>query len=504
MRRDYDYYDIYIRNSLVMENSFIGKEAEKEELPKYEEIKNLLPKLIWEDNVSAINCYDKAWQLAFRNLKQPKVGSGFVTNYIDTAFNNHIFMWDSAFMMMFGKYGTRAFNFQETLDNFYSSQHPDGFICREIDEEKGLERFQRFDPSSTGPNVLPWAEHEYFINFGDKERLGRVFPALVAYHRWLKLYRTWQDGTYWSSGWGCGMDNQPRLDPKYNREFHHGYLSWIDITAQQVLSAKQLIEMSKVLQREEEVEDLKEEAEYLTNLINEKMWDEKTGFYYDKKADGSLSKVKSIGAYWTLISGIVPEHRAERFISHLENPKEFKSENMIPSLSKDSAEYKKTGTYWLGGVWLPTNYMVLKGLEKYGYKKLSHEISKVYVENVVKVFEDTGTLWENYAPEGFSKGDIARPDFVGWTAGAPITVLIEYLFGIRAKSSENTISWDVNLIDRHGVENYPLGNNGSITMICKARNSEEEEPQIEVKTNFDVKLIINWKDNSKVIELKNI
>ena len=94
-----------------------------------------------------------------------------MSNFIDTAFNDCLFMWDSAFILMFGKYANRIFNFQKTLDNLYAHQHPDGFICREICEKTGEDRFSRHDPSATGPEVLPWSEWEYFLNFGDRERL---------------------------------------------------------------------------------------------------------------------------------------------------------------------------------------------------------------------------------------------------------------------------------------------------------------------------------------------
>ena len=59
-------------------------------------------------------------------------------------------MWDSSFILMFARYGTRFFPFQNTLNNFYAQQHPDGFICREIKAD-GADCFERYDPVSTGP-----------------------------------------------------------------------------------------------------------------------------------------------------------------------------------------------------------------------------------------------------------------------------------------------------------------------------------------------------------------
>jgi hypothetical protein len=194
------YYATYVKNPFATENVFRSTSMEETSLPSFEEARAPLPQPRWENHKVAIDCYWKTWELAFGNLRAPTVDNGFVANYIDTAFNDHLFMWDSAFILLFGWYGGRVFNFQRTLDNLYAKQHPDGFICREIRESDGTDFFQRFDPSATGPNVMPWTEWEYFLNSGDQERLSRVFPVLVTYHQWLKTYRTWPDGTYWATG----------------------------------------------------------------------------------------------------------------------------------------------------------------------------------------------------------------------------------------------------------------------------------------------------------------
>ena len=121
--------------------------------PPSTQARRLLPEPFWDGHASAIACTDKAWKLAFANLRRPEPASGFVARFIDPAFNDCVFLWDSCFMTLFGRYGARAFPFVRTLDNFYAKQHPDGFICREIGRALGDDRFPRFDPSSTGPNV---------------------------------------------------------------------------------------------------------------------------------------------------------------------------------------------------------------------------------------------------------------------------------------------------------------------------------------------------------------
>lgn len=491
----------YPDSPYVKRNVYLQMKAEDAPLPTYDEVKARLPKPLWEGHADAIACYDYAWQIAFRNLRKADQKAGFVSNYIDTAFNGFLFMWDSSFIVMFGKYADRIFSFQNTLDNLYSHQHRDGFICREICEYEVGEHFSRHDPSSTGPNIMAWSEWEYFCQTGDMDRLSKVFDPLLAYHLWLKENHTWRDGSYWSTGWGCGMDNQPRLQPEYHFIFSHGHMVWADTCIQQVLSAKIIVEMAKILGREEEsgISALKAEIENLTQVINEQLWSEEDAFYYDLYKNGEHNGVKTVGAYWALIADIIPAERLERFVAHLDNEAEFKRPCRVPSLSADHPAYVKNGgDYWRGAIWAPTNYMVLKGLEKNGYEKMAHEIACNCLDNVVKVFSDTHTLWENYAPEAAHQGSPAKDAFVGWSGLFPISIMMEYVFGIRPYAREKKIVWQVNLTDRHGVEQYPLGDL-TVDLICEARASAEEEPQITIRCPEPITVEVHWQGGVKIV-----
>lgn len=448
----------YCHDPHVKNNSFLNQKAETTPMPIYDEICRLLPVPVWEGNSAISDCYGKTWQLAWRNLRQANPEAGFVSNYIDTAFSDYLFLCDSCFIVMFGKYASRIFDFQKTLDNFYSHQHHDGFICREIAELQPGEQWSRDDPASTGPNILPWAEWVSFQSTGDVDRLARVFDPLCAYHNWLRLHRSWPDGTYWSCGLACGMDNSPRQAEGYDPYASHGFMSWIDACAQQYLSASILTAMGAVLGREAETVSYQQEAEMLRNVINNKMWDEKTGFYYDTYRDGRISGVKTLASYWTMVAGLVPPERAERFVAHLDKEAEFKRPNRIPTLSADHPKYApETGDYWRGGVWAPTNYMVLCGLHQYGYDDLAFEIARDYLNAVLKVFQKHHTVFENYAPESAAPGCPAKPDFVGWTGLAPISILFEYVFGIHPDAQNRKIIWNIHLREKHGVHQYPLG-----------------------------------------------
>jgi glycogen debranching enzyme len=506
LRTDDGYLDTHLRELLVEENVFLGMPPEDVSPPSFADAWGSLPRPFWEDHEDAIRCYRGAWELAFGNLRRPEPGSGFVAGFIDTAFNDCLFMWDSAFILLFARYGRRAFDFQRTLDNLYASQHPDGFICREISTLDGRDRFERFDAASTGPNVMPWTEWEHYRATADRDRLSLVFPVLVAYHRWLRRHRTWRDGTYWTSGLGSGMDNQPRFPQGPSgpvgwpeRLTSHGHAVWIDACLQQVLSADLLLRMAETLGRLDEVSELHEERDRLSLTVNERLWNEESAFYHDELADGTLSEVRTIGAYWALLAGVVPQGRVTPFVGHLEDPSGFGRPHRVPSLSADHPEYDGGGGYWLGGVWPPTNYMVLRGLDRAGYQELAHEISREDLDHVVRVFEETGTLWENYAPERATAGNRAKGDFVGWSGLAPIAGLFEYVFGLRADTPSGRLLWDVRLLERHGVYDYPFGGDGVLDLSCAARNSTAEEPEIQVRSTVPLQLVVKWEGGEKTV-----
>ncbi len=494
------YFDTYVPNNYVQENQYLKSSIDSTTPPAFSEVKDKLPEPIWPNCPDGISLYWRTWEIAFDNLHKASKEKGFIAPYIDPAFNNNIFTEDCGFMLLFGRYGSRAFNFQQTLDNFYAKQHKDGFICREIRGVDGYDAFHRYDPSSAGINIFPWTEWEYFKNIGDIERLQKVFPVLLANYQWYSSYRTWPDGSYFSSGWGCGMDNQPRLPKGYNNAFSHGHMSWIDATTQQIYSGKLLIEMAQILDRNEDVDDIKEEVSGLSSFVNSKMWDSKESFYFDRFRDGSLSNVKTIGAYWALLADIIPEKEVKNFLAHLSDTTEFNRPHRIPTLSADNPYYDPDGGYWRGAVWAMTNYSVLRGLTKIGADSLAYEIANNHVRNVIEIFKNSGIVWENYAPE-FQTGS-GKENFVGEGGLTGTAILLEYIFGIRADVPNQTVTWDIRLTDEFGVNRYPYGKEGIVSFHCQKRSNRNDEPQIKIKSNTPFSLKLIWDGGSKIIAVK--
>lgn len=468
----------------IERNQFRHKRPNAREIIPFAEARAKIPAPVIPQRPNWEEMYWRAWEIAWSHLHKPKAGSGFVANYIDSAFNSNIFMWDSAFISQFGIYGRRAFDFLGTLDNFYACQHDDGLICREINMLEGYDFFHPFDPNGVGPNVLAWAEWRAFRHTNDEERVAQVFWPLLAFHDWFRDHRTWPSGLYWSTGLSSGMDNQPRIG---DNQLHHGHHAWVDATMQAALNCWILAQMAQLLEEPAIAEALNEERLFLHREINARMWREDTNFYHDLNRAGEPTLVKSIGAYWGLLDkDLVPPNRLESFVRHLRDQNVFNRPHRVPSLSADSEFYDaQTGDYWRGGVWSPTNYMVLKGLNAVRQYRLAHQIAVNHLENVATVFAHTDTFWENYSPERASAGEPAKPDFVGWTGVSAVAVLLEDVIGIRVDWPLRRVTWERQLEGEgaYGVRNLPLGPEGTLDMV-----SDGETIQIVTNTPFNLKV----------------
>jgi glycogen debranching enzyme len=230
------------------------------------------------------------------------------------------------------------------------------------------------------------------------------------------------------------------------------------------------------------------------------MWSDDLGCYVDRRRDG-LSDVLSIAGFWPLLAGGVPPERRARMIALLRDGKHFNRPHRVPTLSAAHPDYDAAGGYWLGGVWPPTTAMILAALRGLGEDALAHEIGLNHLDNVVQVFTDTGTVWENYAPESAAPGKPAKPDFTGWSGIGPVAVLIEEVFGLRLDVPARRLVWDLRLTDEHGIAALPFGRHGTVDVRVAARADAMDEPRIEASATCRVTLEVRWHGGSRVIEL---
>lgn len=462
--------DTRLVEPLVERNPFRGQVYRPQTIPSPEEARPHLPLPILPEHPGWIALYWHAWENIWRNLSPPSPRSGLVAPYIKTQRANVLSIWESAFLAQVGVYGRRAFDFNQILNNFYSKQHRDGAICREINNEDGRDCFECYDPNGAGPNILAWAEWRCFRQTGDEQRIQAVFWPLLALQHWFHAYRTWPDGLYWATGLSSEMDNQPRVP---DGRLHHRHWTWVDASMQAAVNLGRLGLMAAMLEEAEWVSKLAHESTELIAAINDKLWNVESSFYQDVSPKGTFGAVKSVGAYWGLLEkDLVPKDRRGPFIQHLRDPWAFNLPHRIPSLSADSEGYNShSGNRWRGAVWSPTNYMVLKGLAAAEQPTLAFDIAYNHLSNIFAVYQQTGNLWDNYAPETITPGDPAQPDNVTW-AGLPwIAMLLEDVIGLRVDWPLRRLFWYRYLESEqpYGVANYPLGQEGTLRLVGDAQ-----------------------------------
>jgi hypothetical protein len=485
---------------------FTKKKYLPEPIPTYNASKNLLPQPVLEDNPGWVSLYDKAWQLGFAHIKAPVSTSPFVSNWYDEAFDGNIYQWDIIFMTMFGKYAHHIFPGIQSLDNFYCRQKISGSISRVINESSGADAFDENNANLINPPLFSWAEVENFKITGDKSRFAAVLPVLEKYYEFVHSKRYGGDTKhklYWSNGQSSGMDNTPRDADRPNTHWSSDHQGWVDASSQMVIQCDNIAAICEELGYTEKAAAYRTKAQVIADSINSWMWKESDGIYYDVKVDGTKMTWKSIAAFWPLLAGITTAHQDSALIEHLKNPDEFWRDLVFPTLAASHSNYQPNGGYWLGAVWAPTNYAVIKGLERVGANEFAHEASERYVEGLYQVYLQTGTLWENYAADkingkfkqGVNDGNPpsdCRRDFVGWTGLGPISILIENILGFRANGVNKTLTYDLRRTDRHGIENLRMAD-VTTSIIADNRSENPKEVHLTVTSDkpYTLKILFN-------------
>ena len=408
---------------------------------------NALPEPILDARPEFVALYHAAWEIAHRKVKRGTPENGLAPEFMGEAFSNHLFQWDTCLMALFARHAPDYLPAYPALDNFYSRQHADGFICRELIEKDGSDYFDKESDQSINPPLFAWAELGFAQVTGDLAHARKALPALARYFTWLKENRRTRNGLYWQSNLGSGMDNSPR-DAE----------GWVDLTAQQAHAAECIAVLASRLGETDLAGRFRRERSAILRVLNERCWSEADGFYWDTFPSGRHSLQKTVAAFWPMLAGAPNSEQAAALVAHLTNPREFGRPHLFPALAADHQAYEARGFYWLGGVWSPTNYMIAKGLERYGYDGLARSASENHLTHVHKVWEDSGTIWENYAPEFSERGEKARADFVGWGGLGPIALLIETVIGIRQDALAGTITWHLRGPgERYGVRGLRFG-----------------------------------------------
>lgn len=518
---------------------------------------DLIPKVYLGEHKDWERLYDEAWQFHKNNIRNNKSNITGISDYwVDEAFDNNLYQWDTLFMMLFNKYGYQQFPTLPSMNNFYRGQFDsngttegdkqNGFISRIINETNGRPQYKYDNTDAINPPLFGWAEWEQYLFHNDKSRFTQpltsyisssiqnvpsnvvspttktVLQRMIDYFEFIKRNRTYTNGVgkdlFYSAGQANGLDNTPNQDWGTKREVYN------DISIQMVQYADSISKIATEVGDTANAHKYAEERDRIRALIDSTLWDETDGFYYNyDRTKGALTKIKTPTGLWAMTAGVASKKQAEKLVHSMLNSEEMFRPNGLSTVAYNYSSFKPTGGYWNGAVWAPTSYQALDGLKKYGYEDLAFQMAIQHINAFSEVYKKGAydrngnflhTLWENYSSEytlpgstEYSDNEPSRKDFVGWTGAIPITALIEHILGIDVNAPKNTINWTIRLLEEHGMDGLVFGNPANqsdniVSLRAAARKSGTSGTTITVNAQKPFKLKVNMNDVIKTFDVK--
>jgi glycogen debranching enzyme len=210
-------------------------------------------------------------------------------------------------------------------------------------------------------------------------------------------------------------DVQRRLRRKaydIDRILDHTLFAIEDLSFNSILirANERLVEIAKTIRAdvpESLLESMKKTPETLETL-----WDQYTEAYYSRDfVTHRLLKEPSIATLLPLYAGTISKERAAILVKSLENEHIFGPPYPVPSVPLNSPWFNAE-RYWQGPTWFNTNWLVIDGLRRYGYK----DHADALIEGCLELVTQSG-FYEYYNP--LSGGPLGANNF-SWTAAITI------------------------------------------------------------------------------------
>ncbi|MCA9329730.1 glycoside hydrolase, partial [Candidatus Saccharibacteria bacterium] len=147
------------------------------------------------------------------------------------------------------------------------------------------------------------------------------------------------------------------------------------------------------------------------------LWDETAKQYYSKNYyTKKLIRVPSIATLLPLYAGTISTKKAKHLVDMLKNSNFFGAEYPVPSVPLNSKDFNSM-RYWQGPTWVNTNWLIIKGLQRYGYNDEANIIRQKTIDLV-----DKHGCYEYYsAIDGLPAG---APNF-SWTASLVLDLILD-------------------------------------------------------------------------------
>jgi putative isomerase len=276
---------------------------------------------------------------------------------------NEFYDWDLYFENLYlSYYGVWPYCFTN-LKEFLDREQPDGYVNRSLIKQRDRQQFKPFLAqlvvlgAKQNKNDYEWVRGNYY---------GRLKKYL---DKWFSYDADENGLPVWNSADAAGTDNQ------FSRAGQIGAfdIEGVDLASYLVRELRAMAIIADRLNMKPDVREFSDHADHVVRLINDTLWNEQDGMYYDRnEKTGEAVKVKSATCFMPLFAGAAtPDHARRTIEMHLTNPKEFWLAYPVASYAKTEPDYYQGSLNkecnWRGSTWAPTNYMIFQGLMRYGF-----------------------------------------------------------------------------------------------------------------------------------------
>jgi hypothetical protein len=299
----------------------------------------------------------------------------------------------------------------------------------------------------------------------------KVYPALLAYHRWLHTVRDpYHEGLVSIiHPWESGLDNSPRwigplarvkvptsleytrlddthvpadqrpssadydrfiylvnlardLNYEQNKIVHSSPFLVQDVMFNAILhhADECLLELARIVN--ESGEEIKKWMQATRDAFQSRLWSEADALYldYDLREKSSVRQ-NTIAGFMPLYAQLASKEQAKLLVEkHLLNQNEYAPDKkhtvfFTPTTSKNN-EYFDPVKYWRGPIWVNTNWLLFEGLRRYGdYRDLADRIRSDTLELL-----DRNGFFEYFDP---STGKGLGTENFSWSAALALVLL---------------------------------------------------------------------------------
>ncbi|KAK6354147.1 Processing alpha glucosidase I [Orbilia blumenaviensis] len=219
-----------------------------------------------------------------------------------------------------------------------------------------------------------------------------------------------------------GIDDYPRAEPPHPGELHVDLLSWMGF------SARLMKNIAIALKEPDDATEYGKHEEAILHNIDDLHWNKESGCFCDATVDSfeesvHVCHVGYVSIFPFLLGLVSDQDKLGKILDIIGDENQLWSPFGLRSLSRQDEFYSKGENYWRGPVWVNMNYLAILRLREYGAVKGPHQqkAAKLYkelrqnvVNNVFRVWKETGFAWEQYEQEkGNGKG---VQHFLGWTS----------------------------------------------------------------------------------------